>query len=151
MPPRERECLILSCHTSFAVLYIVYSSQQALPFSSSPPHLSSLNMSSQQNETSPTSPDKDSIQTDTFEHDAQTKNEAVPYSAMQFPLSKGPHAWKKRPRSPGLKWYKDYNSPASLKNGRLFVVDYIKQGKMLPYISTAQLRREEKIHSQNFL
>ena len=38
-----------------------------------------------------------------------------------------PQAWKGRPRSPGLRWYKDYNSPESLKNGRVLVVDYVKK------------------------
>ena len=54
---------------------------------------------------------------------------------MQFPMTKGPHAWKKRPRSPGLKWYKDYNSPDSLKCGRILVIDYVKQGRMLSDIN----------------
>lgn len=75
----------------------------------------------------------DPLQRDTFEHDVQTRNVSVPYSARQFPMTKGPHTWKKRPRSPGLKWYKDYNSPDSLKRGRILVIDYVKQGKMLLY------------------
>ena len=71
------------------------------------------------------------LQTGTFEHDVQTKNVPIPYSAMQFPMTKEPHVWKKRPRSPGLKWHKDYDSPASLKKGRIFVIDYVKQGETL--------------------
>ena len=84
------------------------------------------------------------VQTDTFEaelqHDdglqiedsPQSKVAAVPYSAMQFPLSKGPQGWKKRPRSPGLKWYKRYGTPESLKTGRVLVIDYVKQGTNRP-------------------
>ena len=83
----------------------------------------------------------DPLQTDTFKHDVQTSNVSVPYSARQFPMTKGPHAWKKRPRSPGLKWYKDYNSPDSLKKGRILVIDYVKQGKMLLY-TQCRLRKE---------
>ena len=65
---------------------------------------------------------EDAVQTDTFEHGVQPKTAAIPYSAVQFPMSKGPHTWKKRPRSPGLKWYKNYDSPDSLKNGRILVI-----------------------------
>ena len=50
-------------------------------------------------------------------------------------MSKVPHAWKKAPRSPGLKWYKNYDSPESLKNGRILVIDYVKQGTILPHIN----------------
>ena len=67
------------------------------------------------------------VQTDTFDDAHQP--EAVPYSAVQFPLSKGPERWKKRPRSPGLKWYRAYDTPDSLKQGRVLVIDYVKQGR----------------------
>ena len=89
---------------------------------------------------------EDPLQKDTFEHGLQTKDVSTPYSATQFPMTKGPHAWRKGPRSPGLKWYKDYNSPDSLKNGRILVIDYIKRGKMLSYINVDQ----NKIHQQSF-
>lgn len=46
-------------------------------------------------------------------------------------MSKGPYAWKRRPRSPGLQWYKNYNSLDSLIGGRILVIDYIKQGTLL--------------------
>ena len=75
---------------------------------------------------------EDALQTDTFEHGFQKTSLPVPYSAVQFPMRKGPHEWKKRPRSPGLKWYEDYDAPDSLKNGRILVIDYVKQGMMLP-------------------
>lgn len=73
-------------------------------------------------------PSQDGVQIDKFNDGAQTK--AVPYSAMQFPMHKGPQGWKKRPRSPGLKWYKGYDTPESLKDGRVLVIDYVKQGKV---------------------
>ncbi len=69
------------------------------------------------------------MQTDILDNGVQPKR--VPYSAMQFPLSKHPQGWKKRPRSPGLNWYKDYDTPESLKNGRVLVIDYVKQGRQI--------------------
>ena len=78
---------------------------------------------------------EDALQTDTFEYGLQTESVPLSYPAMQFRMSKEPHAWKKRPRSPGLKWYKDYDSPDSFKNGRILVIDYVKQGTILPDIN----------------
>ena len=72
-----------------------------------------------------------------FKDGIQPKTSAVPYSAMQFPMSKGPHGWKKRPRSPGLKWYKAYDTPESLTTGRVLVIDYVKQGTGCPKKSTS--------------
>ena len=83
------------------------------------PHLTVVGIESKQSQ--------DAVQTDTFEDGIEAK--AVPYSAMQFPLDKGPQGWKKRPRSPGLNWYKKYNTPESLKCGRVLVIDYVKQGR----------------------
>ena len=74
-----------------------------------------------------TQPDK-GMQTDTMETGFQPKVAATPYSAMQFPLTKWPQGWKRRPRSPGLRWYKNYDTPESLARGRLLVIDYIRQG-----------------------
>lgn len=74
------------------------------------------------------------VQADTIEAEIQVEDDihpkvaTVPYSAMQFPMSKGSQGWKRRPRSPGLKWYRGYNTPESLKTGRVLVIDYIKQG-----------------------
>ena len=76
---------------------------------------------------------EDVLQTDTFGHGFQKTSLPVPHSAVQFPMRKGPYEWRKRPRSPGLKWYKDYDAPDSLKKGRILVIDYVKQGMMLPY------------------
>lgn len=84
---------------------------------------------------------EDALQTDTIECDVQTKTVSIPYSATQFPMSKGPQTWKRRPRSPGLKWYKNYDSPDSLKNGRILVIDYVKQSKMLPHIKIDQSKK----------
>lgn len=53
---------------------------------------------------------EDALRTDTFEDGIQNKIAAVPYSAMQFPFSTGPQGWKKRPRSPDLKGYKEHQS-----------------------------------------
>lgn len=75
---------------------------------------------------------EDAVQTETFANGMQDKIQAVPFSAMQFPLSTGPQGWKKRPRSPGLKWYKDYDTPDALNQGRVLVIDYVKQGRLLP-------------------
>lgn len=71
------------------------------------------------------------IQTDTIETGFQPKVTATPYSAMQFPLTKWPQGWKRRPRSPGLRWYKNYDTPGSLERGRVLVIDYIRQGTWL--------------------
>ena len=68
---------------------------------------------------------EDLLQTDTFEHGVQTRT-AVPFSAVQFPMGKGPHAWKRRPRSLGLQWYTNYDSPDSWIGGRILVIDYVK-------------------------
>ena len=59
----------------------------------------------------------------------------VPYSARQFPMTtaKGPpQHHPRRPRSPGLKWYKQYNNPDCFKGGRVLVIDYVKQGLDAP-------------------
>lgn len=69
------------------------------------------------------------VQTESFDAGLQAK--AMSYSAMQFPMSHGPQGWKKRPRSPGLKWYKGYDTPESLRNGRVLVIDYVKHGRYL--------------------
>ena len=80
--------------------------------------------------TATTPPDK-GMQTDTLEAGSQPKVAATPYSAMQFPLTNWPQGWKRRPRSPGLRWYKNYDTPESLKRGRVLVIDYIRQGMWL--------------------
>ena len=80
--------------------------------------------------TASTQPDK-SMQTETMETGFQPKVAATPYSAMQFPLTKWPQGWKRRPRSPGLRWYKNYDTPESLERGRVLVIDYIRQGTLL--------------------
>ena len=58
--------------------------------------------------------------------------EAVPFSAQQFPMKRPsvPHQThgRRRLRSPGLKWYKQYDGPDCFLNGRVLVIDYIKQG-----------------------
>ena len=56
--------------------------------------------------------------------------DAVPYSIRQFPMRdpEAPHHRKRRPRSPGLKWFKQYDDPGCFKDGRVLVIDYIKQG-----------------------
>ena len=84
---------------------------------------------------------QDALRKDTFGHGVQTENMSTPYSAMQYPMTKGPHAWKRRPRSPGLKWYKDYDSPDSLKNGRILIIDYVKRGEMLSCANIVELNR----------
>ena len=85
---------------------------------------------------------EDALRKDKFEHGVQTENMSTPYSAMQYPMTKGPHAWKKRPPSPGLKWYKDYDSPDSLKHGRILIIDYVKRGKMLACAYIVDLYRK---------
>lgn len=71
------------------------------------------------------------VKVDDFEH-PEPKIEAVSYSSRQWPMDgffgpKCPPALNKRPRSPGLKWYRHYDSPESLKHGRVLIIDYIKQ------------------------
>ena len=60
---------------------------------------------------------------------------------MQFPLDKGPQGWKKRPRSPGLHWYKNYDTPESLKCGRVLVIDYVKQGRQLVLVTNMRAQK----------
>lgn len=74
----------------------------------------------------------------TFEHGAETKAVPVLYSAVQFPVGKGPHAWDKRPGNPGLKWYQNYDAPDNLKNGKIIGSDYIKQDSQLQCINSDQ-------------
>ena len=71
----------------------------------------------------------DEIQTEICEDGMHDKAGAAEYSAKQFPMSTGPHGWKNRPRSPGLNWYKDYDTPEKLRAGRVLVVEYVKQGR----------------------
>lgn len=56
--------------------------------------------------------------------------QAVPYSIRQFPMKvpENTQNRKRRPRSPGLKWFKQYDGPGCFKSGRVLVIDYIKQG-----------------------
>ena len=35
--------------------------------------------------------------------------------------------WNRRPRSPNLKWYKNLDKPDSCRNGRVYMVDYVKK------------------------
>lgn len=37
-----------------------------------------------------------------------------------------PKPWQQRPRSPGLKWHKRYDTPESRKTGRVLLIDYVK-------------------------
>ncbi|KAL8724757.1 MAG: hypothetical protein Q9166_007771 [cf. Caloplaca sp. 2 TL-2023] len=48
-----------------------------------------------------------------------------PSNPSHFPFSS--KSWQQRPRSPGLKWHKHYNSPESRTEGRVLVIDYIKK------------------------
>ena len=43
--------------------------------------------------------------------------------------------WHHRPRSPGLKWHKEYDTPESLKLGRVLLIDYVRQGNAEPQLS----------------
>ncbi|KAL9603692.1 MAG: hypothetical protein Q9219_001011 [cf. Caloplaca sp. 3 TL-2023] len=38
-----------------------------------------------------------------------------------------PKPWQQRPRSPGLKWHKGYDTPESRKTGRVLVIDYVSK------------------------
>ena len=42
-----------------------------------------------------------------------------------FPL--GERRWNQRHRSPGLKWYKEYDTLEKCRSGRVLLIDYIKQ------------------------
>ena len=37
------------------------------------------------------------------------------------------HPWNKRPRSPGLQWHKEYDTPDKCRSGRVLLIDYVKQ------------------------
>ena len=39
----------------------------------------------------------------------------------------GERPWNKRPRSPGLKWYKEYDTPDKSRTGRVLLIDYVKK------------------------
>ena len=56
------------------------------------------------------------------------KTKADPYSSRQWPMGEqlGSKGWNKRPRSPGLKWYKHFDSPEGLKCSRVLIIDYVK-------------------------
>lgn len=36
-------------------------------------------------------------------------------------------SWQQRPRSPGLKWHKKYDTPESRKTSRVLIIDYVKK------------------------
>ncbi|KAL8738221.1 MAG: hypothetical protein Q9181_000947 [Wetmoreana brouardii] len=36
-------------------------------------------------------------------------------------------SWQQRPRSPGLKWHKNYDTPESRKTSRVLIIDYVKK------------------------
>ena len=90
-------------------------------------------------------PPEKGMQTNMLESGSQPKVAATPYSAMQFPLTKWPQGWKRRPRSPGLRWYKNYDTPESLKRGRVLVIDYIRQGTWLLRIDGQSIRRDNVV------
>lgn len=57
-------------------------------------------------------------------------------------IPQAPNFQKRRTRSPGLKWYKRYDTPESLKSGRVLVIDYIKKG--IAAISAAGHKRSAR-------
>ena len=63
--------------------------------------------------------------------DGLQPRKAVPFSSRQFPMRAAAESQhpRRRPRSPGLKWYKPFDGPECFKRGRVLVIDYIKQGK----------------------
>ena len=46
-------------------------------------------------------------------------------SREAFPLGERP--WNKRPRSPGLNWYKDFDELERCRSGRVLLIEYVKQ------------------------
>ena len=64
-------------------------------------------------------------------HDGLQSSKAVPYSSRQYPMkvAAAPEYPRRRPQSPGLKWYKPFSGPECFKKGRVLVIDYIKLGK----------------------
>ncbi len=43
------------------------------------------------------------------------------------PFQPGQRPWNKRPRSPGLNWYKDYDTLKKCRSGRVLLIDYVRQ------------------------
>lgn len=43
------------------------------------------------------------------------------------PFPPGERPWNKRPRSPGLEWYKEYDTLKKCRTGRVLLIDYVKQ------------------------
>ncbi|KAL8713900.1 MAG: hypothetical protein Q9220_002046 [cf. Caloplaca sp. 1 TL-2023] len=48
-----------------------------------------------------------------------------PSDRSHYPYA--PKPWQQRPRSPGLKWHKEYETTESRKAGRVLVIDYVKK------------------------
>lgn len=53
-------------------------------------------------------------------------------------------AWHHRPRSPGLRWHKGYNTPESLKSGRVLLIDYVKQGVITGVFGEASRKQADR-------
>lgn len=56
-------------------------------------------------------------------------------------------SWNNRPRSPNLKWYKGFDKPESCKNGRVFMVDYVKQDHTKEGMRKVTAQEFNNIHS----
>ena len=67
---------------------------------------------------------------DTGEDGSPAEVKPVSFSAKHLPpdTRQEAHQRRRRPRSPGLKWYENFDSAESFKHGRVLVIDYIKQG-----------------------
>ncbi|KAL8991293.1 MAG: hypothetical protein Q9177_000256 [Variospora cf. flavescens] len=57
-----------------------------------------------------------------------------------------PKPWQQRPRSPGLKWHKHYDTPESRKTGRVLVIDYVKKERSKEGMRKVAAQEFDNIH-----
>lgn len=57
-----------------------------------------------------------------------------------------PKPWQQRPRSPGLKWHKHYDTPESRKTGRVLVIDYVKKERSKKGMRKVAAQEFDNIH-----
>ena len=57
------------------------------------------------------------------------------------------HPWTNRPRSPHLEWNKGFDKPENCRNGRVFMVDYVKQDHTKEGMRKVVAQEFNNIHS----
>ena len=71
---------------------------------------------------------KDSQQADPEDHNPHIVENRYHKDKSHFPYPPKQRSWQSRPRSPGLKWYKEYDS-STIKCSRVLVIDFVKWGQ----------------------